>query len=172
MNRHRLQVETAQEESRLRSTMRDAPPQPKISFLRTKRFWFRWAAPGVLLALWVEGMLFSQSIWLGVGKPRAMEYYHLKMQGGTIRLSHPNRMSRSISRLGDFRLNLTDPEFKWNPGLILLPHFYFDHWFAGEMEIESSGWTLTLPLWPPLILWLIAVYFWSMCPKRKQAALL
>lgn len=41
----------------------DAPPQPKISFLRTKRFWFRWAVPGLLLALWVEGMLFE----LGLG---------------------------------------------------------------------------------------------------------
>ncbi len=171
MNRHGLEVETAQEESSLRSTMRDAPPQPKISFLRTKRFWFRWAVPGLFLALWVEGMLFSQSIWVGVGKPGTMEYYHLEMQGGGIRLGLPDRGSRSISSWSNFRLSFADHDFKWSPRLILLPHFYFDHWSVPELEYDSPGWMLTLPLWPPLILWLIAAYFWSMFPKRKQAAL-
>jgi hypothetical protein len=151
--------------------MLNTPPQPDISFLRTKRFWSCWAVPGLLLALWVEGMLFSQSIWVGIGKPGAMEPYHLSMQGGTIRLSHRDRGFRSTSRLGDCRLVFADPEFKWNPRLVLLPHVYFDHWFDAELEYETPGWTLTLPLWLPLILWLLIAHLWSRHLRRKQAVL-
>lgn len=145
----------------------DAPLQPKISFFRTKRFWLRWAVPCLLLALWVEGMLFSQSIWIGAGVPGHMTAYQFEMEAGTIRLCHPDDGFRSMSNWSNFRLIFVAPDFKWSPGLVLHPHFYFDHWFDEGLGYDTLGWTLTLPLWLPLILWLLAVHLWSMFQSRK-----
>ena len=146
-------------------------PQPKIHFLRTKRFWFRRAVPGMLLALWVEGMLFEQYFDFSYTTPTAGSSYSLEIRKGNLRLQWidwPGVVVKAyFPGWYDF-----GSHFSWNPGLELFQPMSFRGKKRKEGSVvytSSSG--LAIPLWSPLILWLVIAQLWSRRQKRNQAAL-
>ncbi|OYV05377.1 MAG: hypothetical protein CFE26_11905 [Verrucomicrobiales bacterium VVV1] len=166
MNRQGSLVETAQEESRLRSTMKDDPPQPKISFLRTKRFWLRWAVPGLLLALWVEGMLFWNEVSAYYYTPFSESHHTLAVGRGiaaysSYRWFYPMGIPTSHG-WGNFQYY-----FGHSSGLQIFPR-PIEYSFISS-DSESYERVIRLPLWIPLILWLLVAHLWSRHHKRKQA---
>jgi hypothetical protein len=166
MNLQGSLVETAQEESSLRSTMKDDPPQPKISFLRTKRFWLRWAVPGLLLALWVEGMLFAQSFRTSFSGST----HFLGLGEGNLCLESYSTITK-WSATGSNSWNYSAFSYKssWSPGVELFPHFRREFESAERFGIIMTTRIFKIPLWLPLILWLLASHLWSRHQKRKQA---
>ncbi|OYU44915.1 MAG: hypothetical protein CFE44_10315 [Burkholderiales bacterium PBB4] len=143
------------------------PPQPEISFFRTKRFWFRRAIPGLLLALWMVSMIFSQSIWIGYGAPSVETTYSLSLTGGSLQLG---LKKLSIPR----RLPIKNPwsdlssEIVFHPRLRFFPPLFavYGAGCLGQGNISL----ITIPLWPLLASWLWGMMLWSRHQKRTKAA--
>ncbi len=148
--------------------MLDAPPQPKISFLRTRRFWLRWAVPGLLLALWVEGMLFEQNVGLIVYTTSSLVVYSLEISDGSVSFLVNGEMA-SPSEIVSLKWDNLDAAFRWNPGFEPFPKAYR----CEGAEGSDAGFSrcITIPLWLPLILWLLIAHLWFRHLRRKQAAL-
>jgi hypothetical protein len=146
-------------------------PQPKICFLRTKRFWFRWAIPGLLLVLWVEGMLFDQAIWFNFYTPSSQTSSKIwvsngSASGASFQEDYPSGFS-SLRRGWSYLRS----DFRWSPQAEWFPQLYHFEENAGGCLRSGQIRRINLPLWLPLILWLLIAHLWSRHQKRKQAAL-
>lgn len=142
-------VESTREDSYLVSIMNDDPPQPKISFLRTKRFWFRRAVPGLLLALWVEGMFFDQGAGVIYWTSASMTNSYLYVNEGQAHLDLFRTYSNDIGPKGSKWTNPTF-HFEWHPELKLWarPCIQFNK-DAGREESFERLLSITIPLWLP-----------------------
>lgn len=165
-------VEATREDSYLVSIMNDDPPQPKISFLRTKRFWFRRAVPGLLLVLWVEGVLFVQSFEMPRSTSSAATVHYLGLGEGNLCLaSYSINTKRGATGLNGWNYSAFNFKFSWSPGMKLFPPFYRESESAEQLGIIITTRIFQFPLWLPLVLWLLAAHLWSRHLKRKQAEL-
>lgn len=146
--------------------------QPDIRFFRTKKFWFRWGIPGLLLTLWVEGMLFEQAIWFNCYTPSSQTSSKIWVSNGSVSASsflenYPSGFS-SLRR-GCIYLR---SGFRWSPQAEGFPQLYhFEENGAGGCLRSGQIRTMNLPLWSPLILWLLIAHLWPRLQNRNQVAL-
>lgn len=145
-------------------------PQPNILFFRTKRFWFRWAVPGLLLALWVEGMLFEQSTNFCFSTLSSEIDYSISMKDGNLSL----RVFKEIFPSGFPGYHSGWPHLssgiQWHPGLKLLQPFLADDQAVGCLGPGPLR-IFNLPLWFPIMVWLIFAYLRARHHERKHAEL-
>ena len=140
-------------------------PQPNIRLFRKKRFWFRWAVPGLLLALWVEGMLFEGAIVVNHWRTSPITSYSLGIGHGVVSMeAHQTRYGLDSNGWNSWGSGLD-----WDLGLEMLPRFFVNGYFTSNLEEYLCR--ISIPLWSPLILWLLIIHLWSRHQKRKHATL-
>ena len=145
--------------------------QPNIHFFRTKRFWFRWAVPGLLVGLWVESMLFKQFSNFCFSTSSSEIDYSIATKDGVLSL----RVFKETYPYGfpgpDSGWTHLSSGIQWQPGL---------NWFPTTLDRDGDVFgclslgryhEVSVPLWVSFVLWLLIAYLWSKHQKRKQAAL-
>jgi hypothetical protein len=145
-------------------------PQPNIRFFRTKRFWFRWAVPGLLLALWVEASLYDQQIRFSFITSTSQSLYFIASGRGNFWIA-VQRFRHLPVAAGFHGFGNFNAGFARNSGVELFPDpLHYRKQLTGPLTYQLYS-KVTIPLWFPLILWLLIAHLWSRHQNRKQAAL-
>lgn len=161
-----------------------APQRPKLWLLRTRRFWFGVAVLFFLISVYAESCIYSGRIhyssrsdntydlgfihgnWVFTLRIDAAtcgdRYYSLDKNPGIDRPRTPYTSYRNPFKFGE---RDQTPVNSSNIDYIL---FVMESPYSSQPS--TTGCTITLPLWLPVLLWLIVWPLWIRRLTRKEAA--
>ncbi len=150
-----------------------APQRPKLWLLRTRRFWFGFGWLAFLIALWLGSGDCQASLSVELSSVKGVEVYKnvfgLFVENGTFGIERTfGTLYLFIDKLFQFgpwgwSFHQSDDEIN------LLPKLYSKE-FIGYGQAGFYDWRITLPLWLPVLLWLIIWPLWIRRLTRKEAA--
>jgi hypothetical protein len=150
-----------------------APQRPKLWLLRTRRFWFGVGILVLLISLWLGSGAYSADFYVRLdsksGKENCVCYYFSSAQEGTLLFLRSSELGTSGTYYGSLKPWGYDFE-KSSFELTLFPIVY-SHWPVNLGASSTITFTkLSLPLWLPVLLWLIVWPLWIRRLTRKEAA--